>query len=663
MGAQPNASASRIESEVRRIRALLEQQQFAAARTAAESVLVEAPKHRDALYLLAVSQRYLGLVADALRTLLRLECEHPDYGRLFQERGHCYRAVAEQGPALAAYQQAVFLNPTLRSSWQALEELHRTAGELPQADTAARHLQRLASLPSPLRSASELLYEGDLHGAERSARAFVVTHPEELDALRVLAQIAGKLGACEDAQLLWERLLARAPGDHAARYEYAVLLSSMHDPARALDESRRLLQAEPDRRIYRAAYACACAGLGKHAEALRVYQALAAETPDRAELQLSLGHVLKDLGKRPAAVEAYRRAANLRRGYGEAYWSLANLKTYRFDDEETALMQQLLASPSARRVDRYQVCFALGKALEDRAQYGEAFAVYERGNALKRSETRYRAADTERNARLQQAVCTPQFFAARKGVGCARADPIFIVGLPRSGSTLLEQILASHSKVDGTMELADVTRLVNRLQGGAHDVTQPRYPGILAQLSADELRGYGETYLKDTQAFRTDKPYFVDKMPNNFRHIGLIHLMLPNAKIIDARREAMACCFSNFKQLFAAGHEFSYSLEDIGRYYRSYLELMSHWDSVLPQKILRVQYEDVVADLPRVVRQILEYCGLEFEQNCVEFYNNERSVHTASSEQVRRPIFRDNLEQWRPFEPWLGSLKTHLRRD
>jgi hypothetical protein len=318
------------------------------------------------------------------------------------------------------------------------------------------------------------------------------------------------------------------------------------------------------------------------------------------------------------------------------------------------------AGADTAAVDHYHLCFALGKALEDRSEFAESFAYYERGNALKKRDSRHQAATIERNAEQQVAVCTAHFFASRRGVGCRRPDPIFIVGLPRAGSTLLEQILASHSSVEGTMELAEIPRLALHLSGREGSDSRPRYPEILAELSDDQLRQFGEKYLEETAVFRSGKPRFIDKMPNNFRHIGLIHLILPNAKIIDARRDAMACCFSNFKQLFASGQEFTYSVDDIARYYRTYVRLMDHWNAVLPGKVLRVQFEDVVDNLETNVRRMLEFCGLDFEPACLEYYKTERSVRTASSEQVRRPIFKDGVDQWRNFEPWLGDLKAAL---
>ncbi|MGA2862711.1 MAG: tetratricopeptide repeat-containing sulfotransferase family protein [Steroidobacteraceae bacterium] len=655
-----NPPKSSIEMEVLGIRGLLEKSQFAQALAAAEALLAKVPENRDVWYMLAVAQRYLGRIPEALATLERFETIHPDYSRLFQERGHCCVAARDPVAAIDAYLRAVNLNPALPASWQALQILFRSSGQVADAETAAAHVAKLASLPLPIVTASSMFADGEIHEAERVVRQFLQTHGDHIEAMRLLAQIGMKLDVLDDAEFLLESVLVFDPDYHLARYDYVGVLLRLHKHAKALEEIATLLKVEPQNRAYRICYANVCVGLGNHEEGLRVFRELSAEAPLQADLHLSIAHALKTLGKQQQSIESYRAAAAVKPSFGDAYWSLANLKTYRFTDEEIARMRAQEAAPATKLVDRYHLCFALGKAFEDSAQYAESFRYYERGNALKKSESRYRPGPVERNARLQAAVCTREFFTARQGVGCDRTDPIFIVGLPRAGSTLIEQILASHSKVEGTMELADIPRLVQHLQGRDPDDSKPRYPGVLADLSADQLKRFGEKYIADTQVYRSGKRFFIDKNPNNFRHIGLIHLMLPNAKIIDARREPMACCFSNFKQLFAAGQEFTYSLEDIGRYYRSYVELMAHWERILPGKILRVQHEDVVEDLEGDVRRILDFCGLEYEPQCVEFYKTERSVRTASSEQVRQPIFREGLDQWRNFEPFLGPLKAAL---
>jgi tetratricopeptide (TPR) repeat protein len=462
-----------------------------------------------------------------------------------------------------------------------------------------------------------------------------------------------------DAEVLLDKLLAKAPNYNSARYDLILTLVDLHKHQRAREESERLMAAEPRNPGVRVTHAGILMALGDVNGSIERYQALLQQMPRDSELHQSLGHAYKTNGESAKAIESYRRAVEVRPDFGEAYWSLANLKTYRFTDAELERMRHYEAQPYLQQADRYHLCFALGKALEDRGDYAESFTYYDRGNALKKEGSLYRAAAQERAVNKQMELCTPEFFAERRGWGCPDASPIFVLGLPRAGSTLLEQILASHSQVEGTMELANIPRLVGSL-GSGDKFGDTHYPGVLPQLTAEQCREFGEAYIRDTRVYRTGKPFFIDKMPNNFRNIALIQLILPNAKIIDARRDAMDCCFSNFKQLYANGHPFAYNLDDIGRYYRSYVSLMDHWDQVLPGRVLCMRHEDVLADLEGSVKRILEYCGLPFEPGCVEFHRTERRVHTASAEQVRRPINRDGVDQWRPYEPWLGPLKDAL---
>jgi tetratricopeptide (TPR) repeat protein len=663
--AEPSPPVSRIESEVLRTRALLEKRQFAAALAAAEALLAEVPENRDVLYLIAVSQRYLGRMADALRTLTRFEQLHPAYGRLFQERGHCLKAVGQTVGAIEAYERAVQLNAALPASWRALSELLRSTGRNAEADEADRFGKHMATLPTAIVTGTSLLAEGETYAAEALVRQFLQKHGDHIEGMRLLAHIGMKLDVLDDAEFLLESVLVFSEDYHAARYDYAQVLCRRHKFQSALEETRKLLRVDPGNRAFRIVEANAHVGLGDHERALQVFRELLSDASQKEDLHLSIAHALKTMGRQTDAVESYRAAAAARPSYGDAYWSLANLKTYRFTETEMEQMRVYVADPATPLVDRYHLSFALGKALEDRADYAESFRYYDQGNQLKHSEIRYKPELTERNTRLQKAVCSREFFASRAGVGCPDPDPIFIVGLPRAGSTLLEQILASHSQVEGTMELSDIPRLASHLMGRETTGSESRYPQILTELSPEQLRGHGEKYIADTRVFRTGKagaspPFFIDKMPNNFRHVGLIHLILPNARIIDARREPLACCFSNFKQLFANGQEFTYSLGDIGRYYRTYVELMQHWDEALPGKVLRMQHEDVVEDLEGSVRRLLEFCGLGFEPACLEFWKTQRNVRTASSEQVRRPIFKEGLDQWRHFEPWLGPLKEAL---
>jgi tetratricopeptide (TPR) repeat protein len=655
-----SAPPSPIETEVRRIRTLMERGQFAPALAAAQALRAQVPENRDVLYMTAVSLRYLQRIPEALAMLDELERLYPGYSRLFQERGHCHVAMRAAEPAIQAFLRAVNLNPSLPASWNALKVLFGMTGRPADAENAAAEAANLSKLPREILTAFGLFADGEISAAEHIVREYLLTHGNHIEGMRLLAQIGMKLDVMDDAEFLLENVLVLAPDYHAARYEYAIVLLGRHKHVRAREEMEKLLKTDPNNLVYRTTHATVCTGFGDYSQALPLYREVLQETPNDPELHLSIAHALKTLGQTQDAIESYRAATAARPHYGEAYWSLANLKTYRFTDAEIARMRGAEAAANIQQVDRYHLCFALGKALEDLGEYAESYAFYERGNALKKTECRYRPEPLERNARLQTSVCTREFFAARQGVGCPDRSPIFIVGLPRSGSTLIEQILSSHSQVEGTMELADIPRLVQELQGREHIDSTPRYPGMLAELAAQEFTRLGEKYLSDTRVYRKGLPRFVDKMPNNFRHLGLIHLILPNAKIIDARRDPLACCFSNYKQLFASGQQFTYSFDDIARYYRMYVDLMAHWDAVLPGRILRIQHEDVVDDLEANVRRILEFCDLEFEPGCVEFYKTERTVHSASSEQVRRPIYRDGVDQWRHYEPWLGPLKETL---
>jgi tetratricopeptide (TPR) repeat protein len=662
MPAMPDADVPRpsVEFEVGRVRTLLRERHYAEALRAADALRTRVPENRDVLYLRAIAQRYLGDSVAALATLADLEQLHPRFSGLYQERGYCHVARREAPEAIAAFSAGVAINPALPGSWSMLEGLYRMTGQRQQAADAAARVAALGQLPAEVRGAIALFADGESGAAEDMVRAFLLRHGHHVEAMRLLARIGIEREVLEDAQLLLEGVLELAPDYHAARFDYARVLIERHAYADAARELATLLALDPVNRDYRTLEALASVGLGRHERAIELYRELLAGAAQPAELHLSIAHSLKTLGRQREAIDAYHSAAAARPAFGDAYWSLANLKTYRFEEREIEAMRAAEAAATTSEVDRYHLCFALGKALEDGAQYADSFGYYERGNSLKRASGRYRPEVHELNTRAQIEVCTPGLFAAHRDAGARARDPIFIVGLPRSGSTLIEQILASHSAVEGTQELADVPRLVARLKGPDPEPAGPRYPALLAAMSDAELRALGERYLADTRVYRSGKARFTDKMPNNFRHLGLIHLMLPNAKLIDARREPMACCFGNFKQLFARGQEFAYGLNDIARYYRTYLELMRHWNEVLPGRILRVQHEELVEDLDGQVHRLLEFCELDYEPACLDFHRSERSVRTASSEQVRQPIYREGLDQWRHFEPWLEPLRAAL---
>jgi len=648
-----------VITEVARIHALLNARDFAAALTASEALLSAAPGHRDALLLAAIAQRNLGRIPDALKTLAVLERHHPRFSLLYQERGRCHIQLRQAPEATEALLMAVNLNHALPGSWSLLEGLYRMTGEAGNATMAGSHVATLRNLPREIVAATALFMDGDLDAAESLIRAWLLQNGDHVEGMRLLARIGIARKIYDDPELLLAAVLERAPDYRAARQDYASVLIELHRHEEARRHLGMLLKDDPGNRILRMLEAAALVGLGEHERAIGIYRGLLG-TPGDADVHLSIAHALKTLGKTPEAIASYRKAAELRPDFGDAYWSLANLKTYRFEQRELEQMRAALAASATGAVDRYHLCFALAKALEDRGEYAESIHFYELGNRLKHAEIRYRPAITENNTRRQIEVCTTEFFASRKGWGTPQRGPIFIVGLPRSGSTLLEQILASHSQVEGTQELPNVQQIVSVLRGRESEGTQSRYPRILETLTDADFRQLGEKYLADTRAYRTGKPFFIDKNPNNFRHLGLVHLMMPEARIIDARREPMACCFSNLKQLFANGQEFTYGTEEIARYYRTYLELMEHWDRVLPGHILRVYHEEVVEDLEGNVRRMLDFCRLPFEPQCLVFHETQRSVRTASSEQVRRGLNREGLDQWKHFEPWLGPLKDAL---
>jgi tetratricopeptide (TPR) repeat protein len=659
--AVPSSSVSSpIELAIEDLRALQRDGRHAEALQTAGDLLQRQPENRDLLLALAISQRHLQRIPEALETLAGLERLQPRFSRLHQERGLCYVGLKDAPRAIDSLLLAVNINPALPASWRMLEGLYLMGGDAANASTAAEHVGVLKALPPEVVAATALFSDGELEAAEKLIRAFLLKHGDHAEAMRLLARIGLAQDALDDAQLLLEGVLALEPDYLATRHDYGQVLIRRQLYREADAQAWRLLEKDPGNIDFRVLAATAAVGLGQHERAIDIYRALLEDAPQSWDVPLWLGHALKTVGRRDEAIQSYRAAAAARPNFGDAYWSLANLKLYRFTDAEMAAMRAEEAAPTIGLEDRYHLCFALGKALEDRGETAESWTYYERGNALKRTESRYRPEIIETNTRQQTQVCTAPFFAERTGWGSQRPDPIFIVGLPRSGSTLIEQILASHSKVEGTQELPDIQTAVLALQGRDPDLDNPRYPGGLADMTREDSLALGERYLESTQAHRSGAPFFIDKMPNNFRHIGLIQLMLPHARIIDARRDPMSCCFSNLKQLFAQGQEFTYSAEDIARYYRTYLDLMAHWDAALPGRVLRVQHEDVVDNLEGSVRRILDYCGLPFEQACIDFHETKRSVRTPSSEQVRQPIFRDGLDQWKKYESWLQPLRDAL---
>ena len=593
----------------------------------AQEILRAMPDQRDALLLLARAQRATGDAAAARAVLERLTTQRP--------------ADAE--------------------AWQRLGDLLGAQGDLAGADQA--YLRGVeAGIDDPvLLEAGLALRQDRLAVTETLMRERLKVRPTDVAAIRMLAEVAGRLGRYEDAANLLSRCLELSPSFAQARRAYAQVLQRQEKPAEALIEADRLIAADPDDAGFSTLKASILVRLGEFESAIALYAEALARVPDQAKTWMSYGHVLKTVGRQADGIAAYRTAVEQAPNLGEAWWSLANLKTFRFSAEDVAVMRAELARDGLDEDDRLHLHFALAKALEDAADYGPSFEQYALGNAIRRDQLRHDADGTTDHARRALTLFDAAFFAKRAGTGSQARDPIFIVGLPRSGSTLVEQILASHSQVEGTMELPDLLAMARRLGERKTRADSSVYPDVLATLSRDELKALGEEYLERTLPQRkTDKPLFIDKLPNNWAHVGLIELILPKATIIDARRHPMGCCLSGFKQHFARGQAFSYDLGDIGRYYRDYVTLMAHFDAVLPGRVHRVIYEHMIADTEGEVRRLLDHVGLPFEDACLAFWKTDRAVRTASSEQVRQPIFGEAVDHWRHFEPWLDPLKAAL---
>ncbi len=623
------------------------------ATTEPTGTLDVAMKHAEALL-----AKRPDLAAEQAREILKVVPNHAPAAFLLA------RASARAGrgdDAIAALRQTVKLQPDHPDAWRLLADHLVAIGDAEGADAAyLRHVKASTRNPALLQAAGAMVKK-DLPRAEALLKAHLMKAPTDVPAIRMLAEVAGRYGRDDDALKLIERCIELAPSFAPALYNYAMLLNRRNDSARALPIMERLLAAEPRHPAYRNFLAVLLARLGDYARASAIYGELLREYPGHARVWLSYGHTLKTEGRLQEGIDAYRRSIALEPAFGEAWWSLANLKTFRFEAAEIAAMEAKAEDPAVKDVDRLHFEFALGKACEDAGDWPTAFAHYEKANALQRARVKYDADHNTARLNHLKSVLTREFFEARAGSGDPAPDPIFIVGLPRSGSTLIEQILSSHSAVEGTMELPEMISIARELRAESESKAVGAYTDVLASLDAARLRELGARFIADTRVFRkTGRPYFIDKMPNNFLHIGMIQLMLPNAKIIDARRHPLACCFSNYRQHFASGQRFAYDLADLGRYYRDYVDLMAHFDAVLPGRVHRVIYERMVEDTESEVRRLLDYCGLSFEAACLRFFENERAVRTPSSEQVRQPIYREAVDQWRNYDAWLGPLKAAL---
>ncbi len=633
----------------------------ARAEEQAQEILHVVPGHPDTQFFLGVAQRLQGKVLPAKNTFEVLLTEQPHHANARYELGLVYAELGDPQAAIAALQQATSLNPKHSAAWRALGDQLTLTGDIVAADDAySQHLKSAVNDPQ-LMEAAVALCDNKLAVAERLLKDFLKAHPTDVGAIRMLAELATRLGRYEDAENLLSRCLELMPSFNAARHNYAIVLYRQNKAEQTIDQLGRLLETDPRNVTYRNLQAATHVRVGDYDKAIETYAEVLKDYPQHALGWMSYGHALKTIGRQADSIEAYRKSIKLKPNLGEAYWSLANLKTFRFNDDDVKQIRTQLETSGLGNEDEFHLHFTLGKVLEDIKDYAQSFEQYALGNQKRRTEIDYKAEEASAHVQRSQKLFTKTFFENRRGQGSQAPDPIFIVGLPRSGSTLVEQILSSHSQVEGTMELPDIIAMSRRIGGRKKRGEETNYPEALADLTPEQLQALGEEFLNRTRIQRREgKAFFIDKMPNNFLHTGFIHLILPNAKIIDARRHPMGCCFSGFKQHFARGQNFSYSLEDIGRYYHDYVALMAHYDAVLPGHVHRVIYEQMVSDTEAEIRKLLQHCGLEFEEQCLRYHENNRAVRTASSEQVRKPIFKDGVDQWQNYAPWLEPLKAVL---
>ncbi|MDH3439626.1 MAG: sulfotransferase [Gammaproteobacteria bacterium] len=652
-----NANTEQLDSLLETARKATREKELAKVIDTCEKALDIAPGDSRFEFMQGAALRRAGDYNKADALLRRTVESVPALATAHLELGLNFLSLGSLSAARRSLEQAVSIDATLRPAWIALCEIRSAEGDHPGAAEAYRRSLRTIEMDPVLQKAFELHAKGRVGVAEGICREYLRQRPMDVDAIRLLAQIGIDLGVVDEAIKLLERCLELAPDFHFARSNYVTALGRQQRFDKALEEMARLEKADPGNFAYMSQSAALLSMAGKFDDAHEKFRAVIKRAPDNPRLLTNFGHSLRYGGKGDEAIDTYLQAIEADPGAGEAWWSLANLKTFKFEDEQVADMRDRLATLEGTSPDKYHLAFALGKALEDAKNYDESFSAYMTGNEIKRQFSAYDRDDT--SARVDAAIeqTSADWF---DGTGHDSDEPIFIVGLPRAGSTLLEQILASHSQVEATAELPFIGQAATDISGRRKRTDDIIYPGIIQDLAEEQREAFGQQYLARAMTYRKGKPHFIDKLPNNFMHIALIKRILPNATIIDARREPMAACFANLKQLFAEGQEFTYSQEDIANYYADYIRLMDHWHEILPGQILTVQYEDVVDDLETQVRRLLDHCGLEFEESCVRYYEKDRAVRTASSEQVRQPIYRDAMKQWQNYEAHLGPIRDIL---
>ena len=613
----------------------------------------------DYWFYLSVNLRYLERYKEAILALSNLLKIKSTYGRAYQEYGHNYVKLNNKDLALKAYTSAVKYNPSLQASWLGILSLDNASEDL--IKVADKNIIYLKNLPPELKSVLSFIHEGKLKKADDLCRYFLQNVPHHIEGMKLLATICTELHVYDDAEFLLESCLEFEPGNIDTLIQYINILIKRQKYGPALENAELLNKKFPNDINAQITYAATLQQTDNQHEALNLYKEILNKYPSNYQILLSCGHLYKNFGQIDKSIISYKKSYKINNFCGDAYWSLANLKTYTFDDNEIKSLEDMVLDEYVNDIEKIYMHFALGKAYEDMSEYKTSFNHYKQGNDLKLPYTKYRTKDFINECLNQKEICSEDLFDVKKDWGHTSSEPIFILGLPRVGSTLVEQILASHSMVDATHELPNILATSHKLNLRRAQNKESRYPDILLSLSSPQLKMIGENYIKDSEVFRRDGVYFIDKMPNNFRHIGLIKLILPNAKIIDIRRNSMSACFSCFKQLFAEGQEFTYSFERLGNYYNNYIELMDHWNKVLPNQILSIKYEDLINNFEDTVKVILDYCNLPYEQACVEFYKSKRSVKTPSAQQVRQPIYTSGLDYWKNYDSYLDELKKHLR--
>ena len=569
-------------------------------------------------------------------------------------RGDLLLAKGELSAAAKAFQQALKIAPKRQRTRMKLGRVFLYMGRLEDAQALRDEFMELSQDNQDIARAAELEKEEKFAEAEKIYRQILTRHPDNVSAMRLWARLGFEQEEYADAELLLQQAVKVSPGFSRA---WADLASTQFEQEKfddAIESAKRLIKLEPREPDGHIKLAAASASAGHHQDAVESFDNALEFAPDHVGALCGKGNVCRTIGDQESSIAAFRKSIEVNPLHAQAYWNLANLKTFRFEDSEVNAMLALVGDERIPPEGQVQLNNALGLEFDGRTEYARSFEFIDRGNVLRRQEEFYDRADNEEKADSTIDTFSQQFLEDNAGHGDHDPAPIFIVGLPRSGSTLIEQILSSHSRVDGTHELHDLPKTIR----ANRKLTGPRlrYPASITNLHADGFRGLGSDYIERTRRHRGNRPFFTDKAPNNFVHVGLLHLILPNAKIINAKRHPLDSCFGSYKQLFAHGQPFTYDLVEIGEYYLQYQRQMDHWHEILPGKVLDVRYEEVVADLEGQVKRILEYCELEWEESCLQFHETNRAVQSASSEQVRRPIYSSSVNTWRHYEPHLGAL-------